>query len=190
MRDVAAACAVVAVLLSSTRAGAQLRYDVGALAGASEHCVFDRPAGVGMPTPGPSLLLDGHVAVFPLLRVGAYAEGDVTDLDAPAPRWTLGGGLRLKITPPWPRGKWRAWLATGFGYVGAYSPAAISAPAAGGGAFEIPVALGASYRFRKPWVLLGELGTRFAFGHWGSLYETRGPDLVTVGLSIGIGIDS
>jgi len=172
------------ILLASAPAGAQVHYDVGALAGVSEHFLFDRPAGTNLPTPGPALTLDGHVAVFPLLRIGGYVTGDVTDLDAPSPRWTLGGGLRLKVTPPWPRGKWRAWLATGFGYVGAGSGGA------GGGALEIPVGLGGSYRFRKPWVLLLELVTRFGFGHWGSLYETRGTDIITVGLWVGIGVDS
>ncbi len=187
----ARALAVAFVLfLGAARARAQVHYDVSALAGASEHFLFNSPAGVRLPTPGPSLTALGHVAVFPLLRVGAYATGDVTDLDAPSPRWTLGGGLRLKVTPPWPRGKWRVWLATGFGYVGAWSPAAGSTNAAGGGAFEVPLAIGASYRFRKPWVFLFEGVTRFAFGHWGSLYETRGDDVITVGLSVGIGIDS
>ncbi len=182
--------ALVAVLLASAPARAQVHYDLAALVGGSEHFLFNGPSGARLPTPGPSLTLDGHVAVFPLLRVGAYATGDVTDLDAPSPRWTLGGGLRLKVTPPWPRGKWRAWIATGFGYVGAWSPATASSGGAGGGAFEVPLAIGASYRFRKPWIVLLEQTTRFAFGHWGSLYETRGDDIITVGLSVGIGVDS
>ena len=60
----------------------------------------------------------------------------------------------------------------------------------GGGYFEIPAIVGASYRVRKPFVFLMELGGRFGFGFWGSYYDGRaGTDTVSIAPSFGIGID-
>ena len=176
-------------------AHAQVRYDLGAL-GSFVQRFADTAEGGG-------ILLDGHIAVLPLLRIGAYATGEVSDrltLGATAPgqvtgsspiRELLGGGVRVKLVPPWPRGVWRAWLAFGFGYVG------VIADDAGGGFFEVPIAIGASYRIRKPIVFLMELGARLGFAQWGSYYaigatapdQASGNDVVAITLSLGIGID-
>ena len=164
------------VLLGTSRAAAQVHYDVGALATFQQR--------VASVAEGGGLTLDGHIALFPLLRVGAYATGEVSErLDGSPTRELVGGGLQLKIVPPWPRGVWRAWVATGFGYVG------VITSGAGGGFFEIPAIVGASYRIRKPVVFLMELGARFGFGFWGSYYAPSGTDGVSLTLSLGIGID-
>jgi hypothetical protein len=173
---------VVAILLSATPAHAQVHYDVGALATFQQRFLGSTPA------EGGGLTLDGHVAVFPLLRVGGYLTGEVSKpIDAKPLRELLGGGLRIKIVPPWPRGAWRVWFATGFGYVGL---ATLGDNAGGGGFLEVPVIVGASYRIRKPVVFLMELGGRFGFGFWGSYYNgSAGTDIVSVALSVGIGVD-
>jgi hypothetical protein len=147
--------------------------------------LIDAPKAKSVVAEGGALTLDGHVAVFPLLRVGAWVTGEVSKpLDGDAAREIISGGLRVKIVPPWPRGVWRMWLGTGFGYDG------LVTGGAGGGFFEVPAIFGASYRIRKPWVFLMELGTRFGFGFWGSYYDGRaGTDTISVALSFGIGID-
>lgn len=175
--------------LLSHRAGAQVHYDLGALASFQQRFLIDAPAGRSAVAEGGGLTLDGHIAVFPLLRVGAWVTGEVSaPLDSSAPREIFSGGLRLKIVPPWPRGMWRMWVATGFGYDG------LVTDGAGGGFFEVPAIIGASYRIRKPVVFLMELAGRFGFGFWGSYYDGRpgsrvGTDTVSIALSFGIGID-
>lgn len=170
-----------------------MRYDLGALASFQQRFLVGAPAGARGIAEGGALTLDGHVAIFPLLRVGAYFTGEVSKpIDGPASapvtvtstREILGGGLRVKIVPPWPRGVWRMWIATGFGYDG------VVTDRGGGGFFEVPAIVGASYRIRKPVVFLMELGARFGFGFWGSYYDGRaGNDVVSVALWLGFGID-
>ncbi len=172
-------------LFFSRGASAQVHYDVGALASFQQRFLIDAPAGRSALAEGGGLGLDGHIAVFPLLRVGAWVTGEVSKpLDSSAPRELVSGGLRLKIVSPWPRGVWRTWVATGFGYDG------LITDGAGGGFFEVPAIIGASYRIRKPFVFLMELAGRFGFGFWGSYYDGRaGTDTVSIALSFGIGID-
>lgn len=170
--------------LVTAPAQAQVRYDLGALASFQQRFFADPGAGSSV-AEGGALTLDGHIALFPLLRLGAWVTGEVSKpLDDRPARELLSSGLRVKITPPWPRGAWRVWLATGFGYTG------VITPDGGGGFFEVPIILGASYRIRKPIVFLMELGTRLGFGFWGSYYATGAPtDVSAVALSLGIGVD-
>jgi hypothetical protein len=169
--------AFAAVLLVAAPAGAQVRWDVGALGSFQQRFVGSTVA------EGGALTIDGHVAVFPLVRVGAWATGEVSKrLDDSPVREIFGGGLQLRVTSPWPRGAWRVWLATGFGYDGLVSDAG------GGGFFEVPAILGASYRFRRPWVFLMELAARPSFGFWGSYYAPGSTDAIAVALSFGVGI--
>ena len=172
--------AAALVVLWSGVAGAQVRYDAGLLAGFSQR--------VSDVAEGGALTLDAHVALLPLLRVGAYVSGEVSERTSePSVRGLIGGGLSLKVVPPWPRGTWRAWVRTGFGYDGVFT---VDPSVGGGGFFEVPVFVGASYRIRKPVVFLMELGARFGFATWGSYYATSTrTDGVALMLSFGVGID-
>ena len=88
------------------------------------------------------------------------------------------GGLRVKGSLPWLRGKTHAWIFAGLGYA---AVSARSYPLAddgrvrgsGGGHFEVPVGLGLGYRFHRPWELTLEVGSRFGFGFAGSVYGGR-----------------
>ncbi len=172
------------ILLSPLSARAQVRYDVGALASFQQRISSGVPAARSTFAEGGAVTIDGHVALFPLLRLGAWATGEVSKSVDDAPlREILGGGLQLKILSPWPRGVWRVWLATGFGYDGLVSDAG------GGGFFEVPAIVGASYRFRRPWVFLMELAARPSFGFWGSYYAGGTTDALSIALSFGVGID-
>ncbi len=222
VRAAAAIALGVACVAAPRPARAQVRGDAEILAGAQARFLSDTPPGGAAAAFGPALWLEGHIAIFPLLRVGAYATGEVSaTTDGVAPRGLFGGGLRIKITPPWPRRQWRSWFAAGFGYVGAYSagydttiapngnaPQPVRVDAAGGGFFEVPLSVGVSYRFRKPWQLFFELTSRIGFGFTGSLYgdagagggrsiqgkpgaviPKAGDDIVSVGLAVGVGFD-
>lgn len=184
----------VALLLATARADAQVHWDASAQVGFMKRNLVDRPTGGARDaTVGPAGQLTGHVALLPLVRLGAYFGHDISPFQGDASaRDITWGGLRAKIMSPWPRGDARAWLFVGFGYAGVYqrstvTTAGMTAPApgvagtervvhgAGGGFFEVPFGLGASYKLRKPWELCAELGARAGFGHSGSVYDSPGP---------------
>lgn len=219
MRRSVFAVAVASAALVTSSAEAQVHWDAEVLAGAQKRFLSQKSgddAGFG-----PAVALQGHVALFPLLRVGGYARGELSAYggDAAARRM-LGGGLQLKITPPWPRGNWRMWATLGVGYVGVYAPSYTTSllvagtrtpvliDGSGGGFLEIPIAIGVSYKLRKPWILLFQLDTRFGAGFSGSVYggggggrsildpaffgqvlEKAGNDIFSLGLSVGVGFD-
>ena len=190
------------LVLSTSHAGAQLHWDASAQIGAEKRFLTDRPTGGPNAGFGPVGQLTGHVALLPLVRLGAYFGHDISPFEgdgsvtppagSPSARDITWGGLRAKIMSPWPRGDARLWLFAGFGYAGVYqrsTSTTVGAPAgaagvatvqnvvhgAGGGFFEVPFGIGASYILRKPWSLLVELGGRAGFGHSGSVYEAPGP---------------
>jgi hypothetical protein len=203
-RLVAFAAALVAALLFTTTftttAHAQLHWDASAQAGIEKRVLGARPAGGKDAGFGPALQLAGHIAFLPLVRLGAYVGHDISPLggDASA-RDITWGGARVKVMSPWPRGAMRLWVFFGFGYDGVYQRST-SAPrnfpgptgmpvvrgdavvhGAGGGFFEVPYGIGASYKLRKPWELCAELGGRTGFGFSGSAYEAPGPRVSSVG---------
>jgi hypothetical protein len=175
-----------ALSVLATPASAQLHWDASAQAGMMKRVMVDRPDGGRDAGFGPVGQLTGHVALLPLVRLGGYFGHDISpiigDVSARDLTW---GGVRAKIMSPWPRGDLRAWLFVGFGYTGVYARSSARAGAvihgAGGGFFELPFGIGASYKIRKPWELCAELGTRVGFAHHGSAYEDPGPRLTTPG---------
>ena len=213
-RWVLATALALATLGAARDAQSQLRGDLGAYGGVSQR-VISHPAG-GAAVAGPIVGLEGHLALMPMLRAGAYLHGELAPTDdAVATKKMLAGGLRFKFVPPWPRGDFRAWLGAGLGYVGASSAqysqqlqaGTVSVDAAGGGYVEVPVALGVSYRVQRPLVLFAELTTRFGFAFGGSLYgdggtrgaktaqgapvgiASTGTDVFAAGFALGVGFD-
>ncbi len=189
-----------ASLLVATTSHAQLHWDASAQAGVMTRVLTSRPAGGEGAGFGPTAQIAGHVALLPLVRFGGYFGHDISpmggDMSARDLTW---GGIRAKIMSPWPRGAFRAWLFLGFGYSGVYArstaaPRVFPGPpgtpsvreaavvqGAGGGFFEVPFGLGASYTFRKPFALCAELGMRTGLGHSGSVYEDPGPRVRSAG---------
>jgi hypothetical protein len=181
----------VALVLGSASASAQLRGDIGAYGGVSQRVLS--PATGGGALPGPQFGLEGHVALFPLLRIGAYVHGELAPTNNQvASKELLAVGARIKVVPPWPRGDWRMWVALGVGYVGAYSPAytqsltlqpinggtptttKLSVDGAGGGFLELPISVGVAYRRLKPFMIFAELTGRIGLAFSGSLYGGTG----------------
>ena len=232
-RVLATLAVALTFVLFTSRAGAQLHGDASAQIGGEKRFLVDRPTGGPNASFGPVGQLTGHVALLPLVRLGAYFGHDISPFGgegsatppagAPSARDITWGGLRAKIMSPWPHGDARLWLFFGFGYAGVYQRSAslnVSVPGppgmppvsaqrvmhgAGGGFFEVPFGIGASYKLRKPWELCAELGGRAGFAHTGSVYGAPGPrttgpegeghappagtDRFGIGLTIGVLID-
>lgn len=205
-RPLLAALAVaVPLALVSSRAGAQVHWDASAQLGVMKRVLTDRQNGDPVAGFGPAGQLTGHVALLPLVRVGAYIGHDISPFNdgALSARDITWGGLRAKIMSPWPRGDARLWLFVGFGYAGVYqrstglTPTSAPMRGAGGSFFEVPFGLGASYKLRKPWELCAELGARAGFGHTGSVYgrgvpkveDWPGKDAFALGLTVGVLVD-
>lgn len=202
-RSLFAGLFVLAIALFFSRAAsAQLHWDLGAQVGVNKRflgesrndgTVFATNAGFG-----PTAQVLGHVALLPLVRVGGYLGYEISPLtgDAAA-RDMFGGGLRVKLMSPWPRGDVRFWLFVGFGYQAVHArsyrtnvaaqtlqPSTtpsydISVDGSGGHYWELPVGIGVSYKLRKPYQLFAELGARVGFSGQGTTYE-RGPS-ATIG---------
>jgi hypothetical protein len=200
----AGASVAFALTIATSDARAQLHVDASAQVGAMKRELTSRPPGSKDAGFGPVAQLNVHFALIPLVRLGAYVGHDISPVSGdPSARDLTWGGLRAKIMSPWPRGALRAWLFVGFGYAGVYQRST-SAPrnfpgppatptvradavvqGAGGGFFEVPFGIGASYKLRKPWELCAELGLRPAFGHSGSVYGDPGPQVTSAGRPTG-----
>lgn len=193
LRRSIAAIALVLLFLPAT-ARAQLRWDAAAEAGVMKRFLAERPPRGDDAGFGPIGQVTAHVALLPLVRLGGYFGFELSGLGGYAATRTLfGGGLRAKVMSPWPRGDFRAWLFAGFGYMAAYAPsyqrpftipsgiggqgttADATVAGAGGGFFEVPLGIGASYKLRGRWSLVSELGMRIGLGHTGTAYEDPGP---------------
>jgi hypothetical protein len=194
-----AASLALLFFFSSREARAQLHWDASAQLGVMKRVLTNRAEGADDAGFGPTGQLTGHLALLPLVHVGGYFGHDISPLprDAAARNITF-GGLRAKGILPWVRGSMRAWVFTGFGYAGVYAPSYSTAftitdgagvsdrrpvrvEGAGGGFFEVPFGIGASYKLFKPWELCAELGARVGFGHSGSAYEPPGPRVTVDG---------
>jgi hypothetical protein len=188
MRARAAGSMLLACLAGLPRAAsAQLRWDLGAQGGMMKRVLTNRPPGAEDAGVGPYAEIHGHVALVPLVRVGVYGSFDRSPQGATPARLVFSGGLRAKVTPPWPRDPWRAWLFAGIGVAfassGSYATSASIAPPGGspstypvaadsasGRFLEIPVGLGASYTLSRPLAITLEIGNRFGLAHGGDLY--------------------
>ncbi len=196
---------VASGLLLGRPAAAQLHWDASAQAGVMKRVLANRPDGAPDAGFGPVVQLQGHVALFPLVRLGAYFGHDISpmggDLSARDLTW---GGIRAKLMSPFPRGAFRAWLFAGFGFEGVYARSTLrpglQIQGAGGHFLEVPFGLGTSYTFRKPYALCAELGMRTGFAHAGSAYEpparqssavgtAPGVDRFAIGLTLGFMLD-
>lgn len=171
-------------LVQARDAHAQIHGDVGVNVGAMDRI---RHGGAGNGSIGPVAELEAHLAVLPLLRVGAYASHDIAPNSIDSSAWQITSfGLHVKVLAPFVRGAYRAWLFAGLGYAGVYAPSYdvtfdfqdgqgprhTQVTGAGGSFFEVPVGIGFGWKFKKPWELVAQLGTRINFDFVGSIYDT------------------
>ncbi|MGH7281086.1 MAG: hypothetical protein ACRELY_06150 [Polyangiaceae bacterium] len=176
--------AVLVLAVSEREAHAQIHGDVGVNVGLMDRV---RHGGKGNGEFGPLGELEGHIAVLPLLRVGAYVSHDIAPNSIDGSAWQVTSvGVHAKVIAPFVRGAYRAWFFTGFGFAGVYAPSYnitfdfqdgqgprnSQVTGAGGSFFEIPVGIGFGWKFSKPWELVAQLGTRINFNFVGSIYDT------------------
>lgn len=197
----------LAALTQSRSARAQVRWDVGAELGVMQRFTTGRDPTAAAPTPGPIGELHAHVALFPMVRIGAYVSQDISPVPGLPARETTEAGLRAKLSPPLFSGPWRGWIFLGLGYArdyapghdgpvpGSASPAETFVAGAAGGTLDLPVGVGMGYRLRRPWEIFAELGGRIGLAFFGDLYRRSegepfgGRDSFAVSLSVGVNWD-
>jgi hypothetical protein len=171
-----------ALLLLTQPANAQLHWDASAEAGVMKRFLSSKPPGGGDAGFGPVVEIHGHIALLPLLRLGAYVAHDIAPMPGDVAALQITSfGARVKGTSPWPLDPWHIWAFAGLGYAGVYGPSYstrvgapqtdVSVAGAGGGFFELPFGVGISYKLRRPWHVMAELSGRGGFGFSGSVFD-------------------
>jgi hypothetical protein len=191
-----------AAMIAPAAADAQVRWDAGLAGGVMQRfATGSEPAqpSVGAPTPGPVVQASAHVALVPMIRIGAYAAYDIAPIEGRPARQIAEGGFRAKVTPPLLSSPWRSWAFVGLGYARTYEPGfTASLPgsmppvqshvaSAVGGILDLPVGVGIGYRIRHPWELFSELGARIGLGFFGA--TLTGQDSFALSLTVGVSWD-
>jgi len=217
-RGLASLFVVVGLLTAAPRlAHAQVHYDVGVEGGVTKRFLTSQPDGGSDPGFGPSFGVQGHLALLPMLRVGAYFAFDYSPHEFEPARLLYAGGLHARILPPIFRNACTyTWVGLGFGYVTTYAPSFNTQDTVNGTTqntlfygstghfFEIPLSIGVARRIRKPFQVFAELGFRLGFASSGEYYDGRpgqtsnfppvaavspGSETIAVSLSVGIQLD-
>jgi len=182
---------VLVVVFSAKLASAQLHWDTGLSVGPMRRTLI---GGASDSSLGPTAVLEGHVALFPLLRVGAYGTFDFAKV-ASEPDARFGGsfGLHAKVAVPGMPKSWKGALFLGLGYALLASAAherlfirtnvreRIAVPGATGGMLEIPFGFQAAYKASQRFHLIFQLGVRFGFANHGELFDGRVAKTVPIG---------
>lgn len=189
LRRAAPLAACLALGLVASPVHAQVHWDAAAGVGAGLR--YAPGADHAWRDVGPVAQLAAHVALLPLVRVGAYAMYEIVPSE-PRAIDAFTGGLRAKVVLPTASAT-RPYAFVGLGYAhlsprdGDPLPGPSVSTSRPGGYLEVPVGLGLSHQLRKPWGLFGELGARIGFGHHGTLYLDENPrDRVVFGLTVGV----
>jgi hypothetical protein len=165
------------LLLTAGVAEAQVHWDASAEAGLMKRFATGGDARAPEPGFGPSLELQGHVALVPMIRIGAYLASDLSPAGAEGPRFFWAGGLHVRVSPPllaWP---WRTWVFAGFGH--AYTrDLSAGLP---GGLFDVPVGLGLGRKLTRRWMVFTELGARLGFAFDGPMYDPAAATILGLG---------
>jgi hypothetical protein len=175
-----------------------LHWDVAAQAGVAER--FARSPAPRR-TPGPTAELHGHLALYPMVRVGAYAAFDLSPTEGVADRRIYAGGVRIKVAPPWLPTPWRVWTFLGFGGAYVQMPGGPSFRGASTSTAEVPVGVGLGRRLAGPWEIYVELAGRLEIAGFGWHREGPAPpggvstgtdvdgeDLLAVSLNVGVSL--
>jgi hypothetical protein len=168
----------IACVLHASPARAQLHWDVSGEVGVEKRFLRARPPEGADAGFGPVGRVTAHVALLPLVRVGAYGAFSYSPVRTNGSRSFFGGGFEARLVPPLRLPDWHPYLFVGFGYtavrVSAFESALGKLPAAGGGCVDIPLGIGVTHRLRKPIEIGGVLGTRFSAACSGSVYSGDG----------------
>jgi hypothetical protein len=186
-------------LLAPTARAAEVRWDAALAGGVMQRFAIGGDPRVGAPTPGPVFQASAHVALVPMIRIGAYAAYDVAPIEGRPAREIVEGGLRAKVTPPLLPSPWRTWAFLGLGYARTYEPgftttvpgstppAETHVASAVGGILDLPLGVGVGYRLRHPWELFAELGARIGLGFFGATLAAQ--DSFALSMTVGVSLD-
>jgi hypothetical protein len=183
-----------AILTLSSLARAQTHWDVAAQAGVAERITAPHA-----PTrlPGPIVEIHGHVALYPMVRVGAYGTFELSPTSGLPDRFVYAGGGRVKLTPPWLPAPWHPWAFLGVGY--AYE----NIPHLGlsTSTVEVPLGAGLGRKVSGPWELYAEIAARLEVAglSWQAPVplpsgarargdNASGGDVLAVSLSVGVSL--
>jgi hypothetical protein len=184
----------VAQLVLSWPARAQTHWDVGAQAGVS-----DRITAPHAPSrlPGPTFEVHGHIALYPMVRVGAYGTFELSPTSGFPDRFVYAGGGRVKVTPPWVPAPWHLWVFLGVGY----SYENIPRWRLSTSTVEVPFGVGLGRKVSGPWELYAELAARLEIAglSWRAPIplppgarptddNASGGDVLAVSLSVGVSL--
>jgi hypothetical protein len=151
----------------------------------------------------PLIGVTAAIALAPLFRLGVYFDEELANDGEPKSPFITTLGARIKFLPPLGSKKWKMWLFLGFGYGAVVAPSYTQVVGAtadnpnpnqtgtalkdGGSFLEVPFGIGASYKLRAPWVVLGELSGRAGLNSQGSYFDPTGRPTVTAqGDSLGL----
>jgi hypothetical protein len=174
-------------------ARAQTHWDVGAQVGVTERVAT--AAGAPARSPGPAVEVHGHIAVYPMVRVGAYGTFDLSPTSGWPDRTVYAAGGRIKVSPPWLPAAWHLWAFLGVGFADAVIPRwGLSTSTV-----EIPAGIGLGRKLSGPWELCAELSARLDVAglswHGGpppgppvSADNASGGDVLAVSLSVGVSL--
>ncbi len=197
---VAFACAIFFAPKSSADGGLDFHWDVEVQAGVMNRW-FTHNTPSYHPSLGPSAQVSGHVALLPLVHVGAYFGGDLSPYPGGGLRNFEYGGPHVRIMIPLLPKTMRLWLATGVGIGRSYEKSFHAAkfngkfyPSDRYAYGEVPLGIGASYKFWPGWSVFSEVSGRVLFGNSApdassspALPPTT--DRYALGLSVGIMLD-
>jgi hypothetical protein len=134
--------------------------------------------------------IDGHVALVPLVRVGAHAGIEETLPNGSEGRRYYAVGMDAKVASPWTHAPWHVWAFGGLNaaYVVATRHTVTSGASetetggaqsswVDGALLELPVGVGAGLRPLAPWEFDAVLSVRTAIASFGPVSRTSpGPD--------------
>lgn len=190
---VAFACAIFFAPETSADEGVGFHWDASLQAGVMNRW-FDRNTPKSHPGLGPSAQLAGHVALLPLIHVGAYVGADLSPYEGGGLRNFEYGGVHVKVMLPLLPKSMRLWVTTGVGlgraYEKSFHAAKFNGKFFGPDALaygEVPLGIGASYKFWPGWSVFAELGGRVHFA--GSSKDATPDDRFALGLSLGLMLD-
>jgi hypothetical protein len=186
---IAATTATVSAVAAPARA--DVHYDLGAQVGVARRVLSAQTPQGDDAGFGPVAEVRAHLALYPLVRVGAYLEHDISPISGGrygGARQITAGGLHLRVLSPLPQGKLRLYAGLGFGYAGVYAPSYQSTGgfdgmnnplpstfvrASTGSFWELPITVGLSYRLARHFDLTAELGLRIGVAFTGDVYNGR-----------------
>lgn len=186
-----AAITVSLAAIAEKEARADVALDALAEAGIAQR--FVRESRIPSTNVGPVVWLHGAASLLPFVRVGVYGHFELDPRSSTyGSRQVFGGGAFFRVDSPLRTQRWVPWLRVGVGYAVTHDPEdQLVAPVIGyddrwRGHLELPISIGVSYKFWKPFFLTGAGGVTLALP---GLASDANPDRLSLHVALGLGIE-